>query len=134
MINIIIAAAFVVIFLFVVGSQCNHNEKQKPEYVKIKEDLRKEEIENCFNLSDGSHITLEKYIKKSMKDPSSYQHIETKYTDQKDHLFVNEKYRGRNSFGDIVQDKIGVKTENDCKIIEIIIPMNTNEFGPGTIR
>ena len=51
MINIIIAAAFVVIFLFVVGSQSNHNEKQKPEYVKIKEDLRKDSnvrLGNCM--------------------------------------------------------------------------------------
>ena len=86
---------------------------------KIKTD-RKEKIETQFKLSSGAHWNLERLIKKAMNDPDSYKHEKTVYWDQKDHLIILTKYRGKNGFGGYVKGWIKAKVDLDGKILEII--------------
>lgn len=81
---------------------------------------RKEEIEKQFSAWDGAHTNLERYIKKNMNDPDSYEHIETNYWDMKDHLVVMTKFRGKNAFGGKVINTVKAKVDLQGNVIEII--------------
>lgn len=81
---------------------------------------RKEMIEKQFSAWDGSHIKLESLIKDSMNDPKSYEHVETKYWDMKDHLIVNTTFRGKNAFGGVVKNAVKAKVSLDGENIEIL--------------
>lgn len=49
---------------------------------------------------DGSHYAFKRYIKKNLKDPKSFDHIETKSYKRSDgDILVIMKYRAKNSFG-----------------------------------
>ncbi len=56
-------------------------------------DKRKELTDRAFNSWDGSHVKLTSYIKNILHVPSSYEHIETKYFDDDETIFVITKYR-----------------------------------------
>lgn len=83
---------------------------------------REGKIEQQFSTWDGAHRNLEKFIKANMKDPNSYEHVETRYSDNGDHLIVVTTYRGTNSFGGVVTSsmkaKVSVSTGQVLEIIE----------------
>lgn len=55
-------------------------------------------VKSQFSSFDGSHRGVEAAIKASLKDPSSYQHVNTRYSVGSDALTVYTTYRARNSF------------------------------------
>lgn len=55
-----------------------------------------------FSLWDGSHRELERLIKAQMKNPASYEHVETNYYTEGGTVVVTCRYRGTNSFGAVV--------------------------------
>ena len=71
-----------------------------------KEKELKEKIKDLFSAWDGSNKALTEAIKKSMNDPKSYEHNETKYTlsdkDGKKVLVISQSFRGKNAFGGVV--------------------------------
>lgn len=69
---------------------------------KRKADEHEEKIKKQFSAWGGSHIAVEKFIKESMHNPDSYQHVETRYADRGDHLIISTKFRGTNGFGGVV--------------------------------
>ncbi|MFZ3172087.1 MAG: hypothetical protein WA118_08915 [Carboxydocellales bacterium] len=81
---------------------------------------RKNMIEKQFSAWDGSHITLSKYIKESMNDPDSYEHIKTVYRDMNDYLMVTTTFRGANAFGGVVKNSVTAKVALNGDIIEIM--------------
>lgn len=81
---------------------------------------RTAKIEKQFSSWDGAHRNLEKYIKDHMNDPDSYEHVETKYWDLKDHLVVLTTFRGKNAFGGKVINTVKAKVDLDGNVIEII--------------
>ncbi len=87
---------------------------------EIQDNYRKEIVEKQFNKWDGSHIKLTKLIKDNMHDPDSYEHIETKFRDNKNSIFVTTKYRGKNAFGAKVINTTSVNTDIDGNIIEVL--------------
>jgi len=91
-----------------------------PPKPKTQKQLRKERIEKHFSAWDGSHRNLTKYIKKSMNDPDSYKHAETKYVDKGDHLIVITTFRGKNAFGGVVKNTVVAKVGLDGNVISII--------------
>lgn len=98
-------------------------ERKNEEKMKLEEEAKKEKkekIEKHFSSWDGSHLELTKYIKSIMNDPSSYEHVETKYWDMGDHLIVLTSFRGKNAFGGLVKNNIKAKVGFDGKIISII--------------
>lgn len=52
---------------------------QKETESQSQENASNDYIRNSFSSWDGSHTGLERFIKKKMNAPSSYEHIETRY-------------------------------------------------------
>ncbi|MGJ1420452.1 hypothetical protein ACR79T_12565 [Sphingobacterium spiritivorum] len=62
-------------------------------------DAPKNKIENQLSNFDGSLIKFREYIKNNLNDPSSFEHVETRYKDNGDGTAsVYMKYRGKNAF------------------------------------
>ncbi|MBL8880816.1 MAG: zinc-ribbon domain-containing protein [Phycisphaerales bacterium] len=87
---------------------------------KTPEERRKEQIERHISAWDGSHCGVTEYIKKSMHDPDSYAHDETRFLDKGDHLIVYTKFRGKNAFGGVVRNSIIAKVDLNGNVLEII--------------
>ena len=96
------------------------NDTSKPSAPKTPEQVRKERIEKNFSAWDGSHRGLTEIIKKSMNDPSSYEHEETVYWDKGDHLIVKTTFRGKNAFGGVVKNWVMAKVDLNGNVIEVI--------------
>lgn len=88
--------------------------------VKTPEELRKERVERAFSPWDGSQRKLEAFIKESMNDPDSYDHVKTVYWDKGSYLIVMTTFRGKNAFGGVVKNWVKAKTDLDGNIIEIL--------------
>lgn len=72
--------------------------QEQPTKEEAKPLTREQKIDKEFNV-DGSFIPLVVEIQKSLVDPNSFEHIETKVMDREDDLFITMKYRARNSLG-----------------------------------
>lgn len=83
-------------------------------------DPRKEMIMRQFSSWDGSHPGLVEYVKSQMLNPSSFEHVETFYRDEGDHLLVTMKYRGTNLFGAVVTNQIWAKVDFEGNVVEIV--------------
>lgn len=105
----ILAFAFII---FIGGQMIKFKDDNKPPHTKA--------IESQFDHFNGSHIKVTQYIKSQMKNPSSFEHVESKYIDQNNYLVIIETYRGTNSFGGIVTSSIKAKVDMDGNIIDII--------------
>lgn len=81
---------------------------------------RRRAIEQQFSGWDGSHVALEKIIKKSMHDPDSYKHVETKYGDMGDYILVSTTFRGTNAFGGVVTNTVRAKFTLKGDFIEMV--------------
>jgi hypothetical protein len=91
--------------LFVIGMMVTPNTGStalKPESAKAEPKTRREIVEGFFSGWDGSHRGLESAVKESMNDPKSYEHVETRFRDDKETIFVVMKFRGKNAFGGTV--------------------------------
>ena len=81
---------------------------------------RKKKIEEQFDPWDGSHIALSRLIKQNCRNPDSYEHIETKYRDNGNLIFVTTKYRAENGFGGMAIGNVTAKVDIEGNVIEII--------------
>ena len=77
------------------------------------EEIAQQKIERLFNPWDGSHLELTKVIKSNLKDPDSFEHIETTYLIQGDSMIVQTKYRAKNSFGGVVVESVTAITDKE---------------------
>lgn len=80
---------------------------------------REQRIDKEFNY-DGSFTPLVVEVIKSLKDPDSFEHIETKVMDREDNLFITMKYRARNSLGGMVIEQASAIYWPDKNQFEII--------------
>lgn len=82
-------------------------------YVDIMED---------FSPWDGSYRPLEKLLKENMNDPSSYEHVETRYNTRpiKKDLLIRTTYRGKNIFGATVTVTSEAKVDAKTKKITLL--------------
>lgn len=89
-------------------------EKAEAEARKA-EEKAKAELENrrkgfhCLSSWDGSHRAVKNYVEDEMRDPDSFEHIETRITavNEKGKHTLIMKYRARNGFGGMT---VGVAT------------------------
>lgn len=91
-------------------------DNQKAQADKKKKDFEK----NCFSSWDGSHRELEKLVKANMNDKKSFEHEGTTYTMLDDYAVVIMKFRGKNSFGNMVLNSVKAKVSYDCQVLEIM--------------
>lgn len=96
------------------------NKIEEEKRKKIAAEKRKKRIESQFSAWDGSHRNLERVIQKSMNDPDSYDHVETVYWDQGDHLIVRTTFRGKNAFGGVVKNSVKAKVSLDGQVLQIL--------------
>ena len=62
--------------------------------------------ENFLSAWDGSNRELVKLVESGMNDPDSFEHVETRFTDNGDSLSLLMTFRGKNSFNATVTNKI----------------------------
>ena len=82
------------------------------------EDYMKRRIEQGFNSWDGSHKELTKYIKDSMNDPDSYEHIKTRYLTFREYMIVETEFRGKNAYGILVKNKVEAKVSYGGELLD----------------
>lgn len=114
---------FCLLLLSVFGCKSKTDSVASKDSVNVepsKENTREERIKRQFSAWDGEHIKLSKYVKNHMKNPDSYEHVETRYSDKDDKITVATKYRGTNSFGAIVTSFATAEVDLDGDIIKIL--------------
>lgn len=84
------------------------------------DEARKKQVQAQFSSWDGSHKGLTKYIKQSLKDPGSFEHLKTDYDDRLVNLVVTTTYRSRNAAGQIVTSTITAKIDTSGKILQVL--------------
>ena len=70
------------------------------------DEQRRELVEEQFSAWDGSHLELVRFVKDSMNDPKSFEHIETKYRDDDETILIQMRFRGANAFGGLVVNTV----------------------------
>lgn len=80
---------------------------------------RRSQIERQFSAWDGSHRPLVRRVKESMKNPDSFEHVKTTYTEQGDMLLVLMTYRGKNSFNAVVTQRVYAEVTLDGTIMTL---------------
>lgn len=77
-------------------------------------------IEKQFSAWDGSHMGLVKLVKENMNDPKSFEHVETKFSDNGSGLTILMKFRGNNAFGGKVLNTVKGAADYKTNTIKII--------------
>ncbi|MEH6478364.1 MAG: hypothetical protein V7727_21915 [Sneathiella sp.] len=70
---------------------------------------------HCLSGWDGSHIKLASYVENNLRDPDSYDHIETRIspvTKTGTHT-LSMKYRARNGFGGMTIGQVAATIQNE---------------------
>lgn len=80
---------------------------------------RQARIAAQFSVWNGAHRNLEAAVRASMNDPNSYEHIETRYQDRGDHLFLVMKFRGANVFGGKVINMVSAEADLDGRVLNV---------------
>ncbi len=78
-------------------------EQARIEREKIEEEERTKKVEKQFSAWDGSHLLLKRYVIENLKDPDSFEHIDTYFGILQDvdwlyFVSVEMNYRAKNSF------------------------------------
>ncbi|MFT7373422.1 MAG: hypothetical protein ACI9T9_002122, partial [Oleiphilaceae bacterium] len=88
------------------------------EKTKKGEDRRKI-VEANFSSWDNSSDSLVRYVKSTMHNPNSFEHVSTKYQDLGDYISISMTYLGSNAFGGTVTDYVSAKIDIDGDILEV---------------
>ena len=75
---------------------------------------------HCLNNWDGSHWGMQNEIKRRLRDPDSFEHIETRIApiDEVGNHAIFMSFRARNGFGGMnVQQAIGAVDHAQCKLL-----------------
>ena len=74
----------------------------------------------CFSVWDGSSREFVKSVKSQLRDPSSFEHVETRFTEKnaRGEIGVRMTYRAKNGFGGInTETAYGTISANDCRLV-----------------
>ncbi len=114
---------FLLIFfgIIIIGVvKCSGPSNSPPPKPKTREDV----VHACFSAWSGSHINFARIVKEALNNPSSFEHVDTKYIDNGDTLNLIMTYRGSNTFGAIITSRIRAESNTlTCKV-EKIVPLN----------
>jgi hypothetical protein len=110
----ILIFSFFIFIAFGSNDDSNLNEDGTPK------NERQIKVESQFSSLDGSHEGLTSFIKEKMNDPESYEHIETRFRDDGDYIFVSTKFRGTNAFGGKVVNTVSATVDFSGNVIEVL--------------
>lgn len=112
-----ILAALILVSLFGLSKYGQKNRTSDPYRARI---------EKQFSGYDGSHEKLEAYIKTSLNDPASYEHVSTSYALPADSSFnsvvVTTTFRAKNQFGAVVTKTIRARCDINTGRVESVLP------------
>lgn len=116
----VIAACVVVGLFYLLFSWLSDDEPTKEDLAKQANERAEDRRKgfHCLSGWDGSHTAVKSSIKEKMRDPSSFEHIETKITpiDEKGNHVLYMKYRAKNGFGGMnVATAKAVIDNSSCK-------------------
>lgn len=74
-------------------------------------------VDDYFSNWDGSNRELVSIVKKGMKDPSSFEHIETRYRDNGNSYTIIMSFRGKNSFNALVVQTVTADIDKQTRQI-----------------
>lgn len=103
--------------------------KKKEEAAEriAKEAKEKDQGLHCLSSWDGSYPQFTKLIKENLRNPRSFEHIETRVwpKDEKDNHKVLTEFRAENGFGGLnVGAASGVFSNSDCSNVRLIKILN----------
>lgn len=76
-------------------------------------------VDDLFSDWDGSLPALKEYVKERLKNPDSFEHVETGWIEKQDYLLVQMKYRGTNGYGAVVTETIRARCDYSGNVISI---------------
>jgi hypothetical protein len=88
--------------------------------VTTQDNVRDVRVQKQFSSWDGSHLGVAKYIKQSLRDPRSFEHIDTQFDDRVVNLVVTTTYWYKDPAGQRVKGSIKAKVDLDGNILEVI--------------
>jgi len=94
--------------------------RKELQRIEDEKQKRREVVEKQFSQWDGSHPGLSKLIKKSMNDPDSYEHVETRFRDDGESIFIITEFRGKNAFGGTIKNTVTARVDFQGNVIEVI--------------
>lgn len=71
--------------------------------------------ENFLSGWDGSNRELVRLVKSGMNDPDSFEHVETRFTDNGDSLSLLMTFRGKNGFNATVTNKVSADLDKTTR-------------------
>lgn len=77
-------------------------------------------IKSQFSGWDGSHRNVEAALKAQMKNPKSYEHVETRYSVGADSITVVTTYRGTNGFGAVVTSQAIATVDKTGNVLSLV--------------
>lgn len=83
-------------------------------------DARKRQVKEQFSSWDGSNKALTKYVRQSLTNPQSFEHVRTTFEDRVIHLIVTMTYKSRNGAGTVVTNTIVAKVDLNGKVVEVV--------------
>jgi len=97
------------------------NKKYKTKLAHYDSKIKRQgKIESQFSKWDGSHYSVEKYIKNNLKDPDSYDHVKTAFADKGDHIIIETTYRAKNSFNATTTGRVLARASIDGSEVKIL--------------
>ena len=115
-----IGLVFLGLIIYSTFSSINKTLDPEPQVPKTAEQVRADKIFSAFNGWDGSHRHLSQMVKSALKDPDSYEHIDTRYSDNGDHVYIEMSYRAKNSFGGYAVETVTAKASIEGVVLEIL--------------
>lgn len=93
--------------------------KQKLQEEAARLAALEERYKQQFSSWDGSHRNVESAVKSGMRNPKSYEHVETRYNVSANGLTVYTRYRGTNAFNAIVTNDAVVTVGPDGTVLSL---------------
>lgn len=114
--------------LIVIGSLADGGKKIETKEKPIPAVQEKPKVRggfDCLSKWDGSHRKLVDELKRSLRDPDSFKHIETRLAPTKvgGKFLLFMDYRARNGFGGMAVGQLAAIMEKDCSY-EIVANVN----------
>ncbi|MFT5337727.1 MAG: hypothetical protein ACI9YL_001736 [Luteibaculaceae bacterium] len=122
----------IIVCIFFFRSCIFNNDEEKESVPKTTEELREIQIKKCFNPWNGSVQAVIEKTKGAMNDPSSFEHIETKFVDVSPDFRVGMTFTGKNQYGGRTKHTVIMDVDSLCRFSrvmafddEVFFDMNT---------
>lgn len=93
--------------------------KRQAEVRAAARERDRQRVASQFSTWDGSHPVVERAVKASMKNPSSYEHVSTRFSIQGSEVIVTTTFRGTNSFGAVVPTTATATLDTSGRLLSI---------------